>query len=61
MFRGTLSAFEAQHDSYATGVGEWSVADGPIRSYSFRLTVADDNEAQGLTAEPDFVWEAHSS
>jgi hypothetical protein len=62
IFSGTLAAFAAAHTDYTTGlVTGWSPT-GAAQSQSFRFqaTVADDNNAKGLSCTMPFTWEAQA-
>ena len=49
----------AAYTGYGTGLGGWATAkSGDRKVYKITTTVADDNLAQGRTAQADFVWEA---
>ena len=64
LFSGTLHSLRTSNTDFATGlpaVNPWSPsANGAVKPYRFTYSLADDNAAQGATADVDFVWAAQS-
>lgn len=59
LYKSTLAGFP---DDYAAGLVDpepWT--DGERHAYRFRVSVRDENAAQGRNASQSFVWEARSS
>lgn len=60
---GDLGAFLASATDFGTGADTWAPAGGSNATvpYRFTVTLQDDNDAQGLTADVTFTWEARNS
>lgn len=64
IFDGTLQGYP---DSYAAGIVDptsgspetWTTSE--MHAYRFVITVQDDNDAQGLSANQTFTWEAQNT
>jgi hypothetical protein len=67
LYNGTLSAFNSTYSSFANGLvdtnnGSTEVWQNPeSHVYKIRVTVQDNNSAQGLNATETFTWEAQSN
>jgi hypothetical protein len=62
IYTGTLSDFAATRTNYTNGLQGWNGATNPSnRVYRIRVTLQDDNAAQGLSATADFTWEAQNT
>jgi hypothetical protein len=62
LYTGTLSDFAATRTSFTNGLQGWNGATNPSnRTYRIRVTLQDDNAAQGLSATADFTWEAQNT
>lgn len=58
---GTLGYFAANMTNYASGVGTWTpTAAGQTKTYRFTYTLQNNNNAQGLNATVNLVWETNS-
>lgn len=63
VFTGTLEGFLTSAVGFATGLGTWTPTGGAPAdtvTYSFVVTLQDNNNAQGLTSSPTFTWEAQN-
>jgi hypothetical protein len=60
LFTGTLDSFRTAHPDYATGQTTWDPAGPSTQTFRFRITVQDNNLAQGLTTAFGFTWEVRS-
>lgn len=60
LFNAGLGTFPID---YSGGIidPDTSWSDGETATYELRMSLADDNAAQGLRAEQDFLWEARVS
>jgi hypothetical protein len=62
LFTGTLAAFAAAKNSYATGVSTWDpTATGEVRTFRFRLSVQDTAAAANKSTTIGFSWETRTS
>ena len=62
LYNGTLSAFAAARNSYATGLSTWDPVGSPeTRTFRFRISVQDNAAAEGLTSTFGFSWETRTS
>jgi hypothetical protein len=62
LFTGTLEDFAASRTDFASGLAGWNGATNPTnRTYRLTVTLQDDNDAQGLSADADFTWEAQNT
>jgi hypothetical protein len=62
IYSGTLSDFAATRTNFTNGLQGWNGAtSGTNRTYRIRVTLKDDNDAQGLSATADFTWEAQNT
>jgi hypothetical protein len=67
LYNGTLSAFNSSHSSFTNGLtdtdnGTTEVWQNPeSHVYKIRVTVSDNNSAQGLNATETFTWEAQNN
>lgn len=62
LFTGTLATMATANAGFATGVDTWAPTGvGQTRTYRFTWTLQDDNNAQGLTTQAGFTWEARNS
>jgi hypothetical protein len=62
IFTGTLASFVTTKTTFGTGVQGWDGATASAsKSYRFRLTLQDDNQAQGKSTSPAFTWEAQNT
>ena len=58
LWNGTLAGFSATHADWASGRAAWTANAAPqSRTFRFRVTVQDDQDAQGLDADAAFTWE----
>jgi hypothetical protein len=65
VYDGTLADFALDYSAFsdfdfASGDFGWDTTDGLVKTYYFVVTVQDDNAAQGLDSQVDFVWEAQN-
>jgi hypothetical protein len=59
---GTLADFATAHSAYASGMTTWDPAvTGEVKTFHFRLTVKDDNNAANKTTTFGFSWETRTS
>ncbi len=61
LFTGTLQTLISTNTSFATGLGSWNPATTGTRSYRVTVTLADNNAAQGLSANATLTWEAQTA
>jgi hypothetical protein len=62
LYTGTLSNFASTRTDFTNGLQGWNGATNPSsRTYRIRVTLQDDNAAQGLSASADFTWEAQNT
>ena len=62
VYTGTLSAFAATHDGYATGLTTWDPVGSPeTRTFRFRISVQDNPAAEGANSTFGFSWETRTS
>ena len=62
LYTGTLSNFAASRTNFTNGLQGWNGATNPSnRTYRIRVTLQDNNAAQGLSATADFTWEAQNT
>jgi hypothetical protein len=62
VFTGTLGDLASTRNSWANGLDTWDPQGGPeTRVFRFRLSVRDDQRAQGQSSEFGFTWETRSS
>ena len=67
VFSGTLASFNTSHSSFANGLVDptsgspevWTNPESHV--YKIRVTVADNNAAQGLNVTETFTWEAQNN
>ena len=56
-----LSSARIPESAVRTWAG-WNGATNPTnRTYEIMVTLQDDNDAQGLSADADFTWEAQNT
>jgi hypothetical protein len=62
LYSGTLAAFGAARNSYATGLTTWDPVAGPdTRTFRFVLTVQNNPAAEALSSTFGFSWETRTS
>jgi hypothetical protein len=62
LYSSTLSSFLTTKTNHANGLAYWDGAtQNTTKSYRFKLTLQDNNLAQGLATNPAFTWEAQSA
>jgi hypothetical protein len=61
IYSGTLADLPTTHGGWSNGAGTWAATQGQTRQYRLAYTVADDNQAQGKTADAVFTWEAQNT
>ena len=62
VYNGTLSGFASTHQGYSNGAGTWGITNPPAaRTFRFSYSLADNNAAQGHSANATFTWEAQSA
>ena len=59
----TLNAFTTARTTYGSGAGTWNPPSGATKDYQFTYTLsaAAPNSAQGGTAQVTFAWEAQNT
>jgi hypothetical protein len=58
LYAGTLAAFAAAHDGWATGVPTWDPGpEAEARTFRFTVSVQDDPAAEGRSVAFGFSWE----
>jgi hypothetical protein len=61
LFTGTIDSFRAAHTNFANGLDTWDPAGSPeTMKFRFRVSVQDNNLAQGLTSTFAMTWEIQS-
>ncbi|KGH47973.1 hypothetical protein IN07_05015 [Modestobacter caceresii] len=62
LYTGTLAGFATAHSSYGAGLNTWDpVANPETRTFRFRVSVQDDQAAEGQTSTFGFTWETRTS
>lgn len=64
IFTGTLQAFGAAHDDFASGVGTFTPSTSPttkVYEFSYTLDAATPSSAQGADATATFTWESQNT
>ncbi len=61
LYSGTLGGFRTAHSSYANGLATWDPSGTSTKTVRVRLTLQDDNDAQGLSAGFGFTWEVRTA
>ena len=62
LYTGTMSNFAATRTNFTNGLQGWNGATNPSnRTYRIRVTLQDNNAAQGLSATAGFTWEAQNT
>lgn len=62
VYTGTLQHFGATAEDYASGVGDWTILNPPqTKTYKFTYSVRNNNDAQGISADATFTWEAQNT
>ncbi len=63
IFTGTIDSFRASHTAWASGLATgWDPsASGQARVFRFRITVQNNDAAQGLSSGFGFTWETQSA
>jgi hypothetical protein len=62
VYTGTLSGFASSHANYAAGLSTWDPVGSPeTRTFRFRISVQDNDAAEGLTSTFGFSWETRTS
>lgn len=62
LYTGTLAGFATAHSGYGTGLSTWDPVGSPeTRTFRFRVSVQDDQAAEGQTSTFGFTWETRTS
>ena len=61
LYTGTVSGLRSTHSSYLSGLTTWDPTGTSTRTFRFRISVQDNNLAQGLATTFDITWEVRSA
>ena len=61
LYTGTLNDFRINHPNYGAGLSIWDPTGTSTKTIRVRLTLQDDNGAQGQTTTFGFTWEVRTA
>jgi hypothetical protein len=61
LYTGTVSGLRGTHSSYLSGLATWDPTGTSTRTFRFRISVQDNNLAQGLATTFGITWEVQAA